>query len=480
MKITEDYIRQFAGQSSALSNGKKLSLGGKFESLYKSPDGSLVFGACKGSGKTPYQCSVDFSDAGNPIARCSCPSRQIPCKHAIGLLFCMEQDMPFAEHEIPDDVASKRAKLQARAEKKEKAVSEEPAQMTKTKASAAAKKYRAQREGLEQAEKMLHNIITAGLHSLDAANCRLIAAQVKELGNYYIPGVQASFSDLLLLAAEAQKEQSYVPIIEQTNYIHTLLQKGEEYLACKETDFEAFPELGNSAKRAMLHSRIEEQLGYAWKLSELKEEGLSRDGDSLLQLAFRCVDDRGKLQWVDEGIWQSLSDGRIFRSHNYRPYRANKYIKSDDSFFGVQQAQPLYIYPGEENPRVRWESAVPREASDQDRIRAISFAKDDFAAIIKLVRNQIKDPLADKTPIYSLKVTAIHTGEDGWMSVTDERGTRILLRPEQFGDMLSRASAQQVAGSALICRFEQDVSSNLLFAVPLALLTSSAVLRFYY
>lgn len=480
MRITEDFIRQLAGQSSALSNGKQLCQSGKFEALYKSSDGSLIFGTCKGSGKTPYHCSVDFSDVGNPIARCSCPSRQIPCKHSIGLLYCMEQGKTFVEQEIPDDVASKRTKLQARAEKKEKSEPKAPAQMTKAKASAAAKKCRAQRDGLEQAGKMLHNIVTAGLHSLDAPSCRLMNAQVKELGNYYIPGVQAAFSELLLLAAQAQKGQNYIPVIEQANYLHTLLQKGEEYLAFKQADFEAFPQLGESAKQAMLHSRIEEQLGYAWKLSELEEEGLSRREESLLQVSFRCVEDQSKAQWVDEGVWLSLQDGRILRTCNYRPYRAAKFIKAEDSCFSIQQAQPLYIYPGEENPRVRWESAIPRSVNEQDLIQAISFAKEDFSAVIKLVRNQIKSPLADKTPIYALKVGTIHTGADGWLSVLDEHGTRILLRPEQFGQLLGHANGQQVAGGALVCRFEQDMSSNLLYAVPLALVTKRAVQRFYY
>lgn len=43
----------------------------------------LVWGKCQGSGKTPYQVSVDLTD---PAFRCSCPSRKFPCKHALALL----------------------------------------------------------------------------------------------------------------------------------------------------------------------------------------------------------------------------------------------------------------------------------------------------------------------------------------------------------------------------------------------------------
>ena len=43
----------------------------------------LVWGKCQGSGKTPYQVSVDLT---GPAFRCTCPSRKFPCKHALALL----------------------------------------------------------------------------------------------------------------------------------------------------------------------------------------------------------------------------------------------------------------------------------------------------------------------------------------------------------------------------------------------------------
>ena len=43
----------------------------------------LVWGKCQGSGRTPYQVSVDLA---GPAFRCSCPSRKFPCKHALALL----------------------------------------------------------------------------------------------------------------------------------------------------------------------------------------------------------------------------------------------------------------------------------------------------------------------------------------------------------------------------------------------------------
>jgi hypothetical protein len=44
---------------------------------------AAVWGLCQGSGKAPYRVMVDLD---GPAYKCSCPSRKIPCKHALGLL----------------------------------------------------------------------------------------------------------------------------------------------------------------------------------------------------------------------------------------------------------------------------------------------------------------------------------------------------------------------------------------------------------
>ena len=44
---------------------------------------TLLWGKCQGSGKTPYQVSIDLTA---PAFRCSCPSRKFPCKHGLALL----------------------------------------------------------------------------------------------------------------------------------------------------------------------------------------------------------------------------------------------------------------------------------------------------------------------------------------------------------------------------------------------------------
>jgi hypothetical protein len=44
--------------------------------------GLVVWGLCAGSGQQPYQVILDLA---GPACKCSCPSRKIPCKHALAL-----------------------------------------------------------------------------------------------------------------------------------------------------------------------------------------------------------------------------------------------------------------------------------------------------------------------------------------------------------------------------------------------------------
>jgi hypothetical protein len=49
-----------------------------------SAEQAALWGECQGSAAAPYRTAVDLSD--RPAYKCSCPSRKLPCKHALGLL----------------------------------------------------------------------------------------------------------------------------------------------------------------------------------------------------------------------------------------------------------------------------------------------------------------------------------------------------------------------------------------------------------
>ena len=97
--------RTLAHNPAAAENGRKLSKKGSFSAHRRTADNSLYWAECAGSGKNPYRVSIDFTNADAPTCRCSCPSRQFPCKHALGLMFELLAEKPFEAAEIPQDIA---------------------------------------------------------------------------------------------------------------------------------------------------------------------------------------------------------------------------------------------------------------------------------------------------------------------------------------------------------------------------------------
>src|SRR4051812_37760094 len=85
--IDGSYVDSVAPNAEAMKNGRALLTKGKFVARHIDGEQTLLFGECQGSGKEPYRCSCDFFRADQPTYRCSCPSRQFPCKHCVGLLY---------------------------------------------------------------------------------------------------------------------------------------------------------------------------------------------------------------------------------------------------------------------------------------------------------------------------------------------------------------------------------------------------------
>ena len=480
MEITQRKIDELAPNADAAKNGRGLVAKGKFSNLHISPDRNLIWGECAGSGKNPYYCSADYVDENNPVFRCNCPSRQFPCKHAIGLLCAYEKNSgSFIQADIPDDIMQKREKIEKRQEKKaeEKAsIKEKADKPKKINTSAFIKKADAQLGGIELANKLLYEIVQTGLSSLDAKMIKTLQGQVKELGNYYINGIQAAFNDFFLEFSEV-KGENYTIVIDRLNYISALLKKSADYLNKRKEEPEATPELD---------SAIEEQIGYVWKLTELMQYDLYEENAELLQLSYNSFDNSARKEFVDEGIWINMKSGRIYKTKNYRPYRAAKYIKEDNTRFDVLQLKELFVYPGDRNPRVRWETdaVVTRTINVADLQKIYDFAADNYQEMLKSVKNTIKNPLMDKNPVVLIKINKVFMNGEN-LVVEDAQGNRLTLHdlPEQ--NVASAVNLQAFLPAipektALAVMINNDVSTGLLYAQPLCLLTPEKIIRLLY
>ena len=468
--------------AAAIKNGRDLARKNSFILLCRSEDDTLLYGDCLGSGSDPYRCSVDFIKPEAPTFRCTCPSRQFPCKHLLGLMYAYVSGKTFTPTATPQDIADKRDKAEKREEKKEvSAEGSEPEQQTprkrQTNASALKKKIAAQLEGIELADKLLAGLTQSGLGGVDKKTVQTLGDQVKQLGNYFIPGIQMSFRALLLeLNADQEREAMYTGVIPHLITLHALLKKSREvfnrtfkYARSNPYRYRNYPRRSNRTCLAT---------------GGASGSRLNRARCRAAAAFFRSYTDLSREEFVDEGHWIQLRNGRIHVTRTYRPYRAAKYIKEEDSFYQVAQSKELYVYPGELNARVRWEDITFRQSLQQDYATALGQAHRSFADVAKLVKNQIKNPLSDKHPIMLLAYRGIVT-VDGQYALVDEQNKQIPLGDiPRLGygtmHMLPLLKDEDLRNGAMLVMFQQDFERNRLTAQPLSIVTTQGVIRLMY
>jgi hypothetical protein len=144
-------------------------------------EGELVWGRYFGSGATAYQTIVDLSE---PAFRCSCPSRKVPCKHALGLLLRWAEGA-VGPGDPPDwvlDWTATRAK-RARRPPREGSAGPNPATVAR----------RAERiaGGLEELDRWLDDQVRAGVAGLTTAGYGPFDALAARLVDAQAPGTAA-------------------------------------------------------------------------------------------------------------------------------------------------------------------------------------------------------------------------------------------------------------------------------------------------
>lgn len=487
--ITEQLILSLAPNPAAAANGKKISKSGSFQKLYRSADDTLFMGECKGSGKNPYITSADYIDPDRPVFRCSCPSRQFPCKHALGLLYEMMSDKKFEICEIPEDIQRKRGKLAAKSEpakapeemtpeelekaEKKKAAAEKSARSSKK------KKLQKQLEGLDLVEKAVKDLISAGLGTMGGASLPTYQNLSKQLGDYYLNGPQRLFNRLMIEITEFQKDNleiHYDNAIDAIEKLYSLIKKSREYINKKiESD-----DISND------DTILYEELGGNWKLSELESLGKCKKNARMAQLAFWVTFDEARKEYIDTGAWCDLDDGNIYLTKNFRPLKSLKYVKAEDSIFGAADIPSMAIYPGDTNPRVRWDGCSIRElgADDYDKLR--SHAIPSVAAELKTIKNKLQNAMASPILYKLAAFSKIGKCADG-VTLRTKSGDTILLEdfPElepTVGRLEILPNAKLTENGVVLCGFWYNGEKRRISAQPLCIIpdNENSVIRLLY
>ena len=481
MKITEQYILLQAPNAAAATNGRNLSRKGSFLGHGRNADSNVYWAECAGSGKNPYRTSIDFSISESaPTCRCSCPSRQFPCKHALGLMYEIMADKPFEAGEIPADLAEKKAKQEARAAKKEEKESQ-PAKAKKTNTSVQKKKIAKQLEGLDQAEKLVDELLTSGIGTLSGTSAQAFEKVAKELGNYYLTGPQNAFTRIALEVRKIQQNpegasEHYAEALRILISLHATIKKARVFLNSK-------LEAGNySAEDSVLY----EALGGIWRLEDLRAIGSYRENARLIQLSFDVSYDEAKKEYVERGFWLDLDQGSIGQTLNYRPVKALKYVKADDSCFDVLEIPVLYEYPGELNKRIRWDGCSTRAATPEEMQKLPRLAVSGIAEAVKTAKGQMKNTLLPKFIPSLIPVGQIGIVGDNAV-LEDPAGSRIVLR-DRREDGPDHTSVQRLktlpmdipVGSAVFGLVFYDAADHRICLHPYSIVTPDRIIRLQY
>lgn len=483
IQLTEDYVKSTAFNDSAFSNAKKLASGGKIVNTHMTKEGDLIFGECLGSGKSNYVTSVDFVNEAEPVFRCSCPSRQIPCKHASGLLYAYYlRPEVFSVADIPEDILSKREKIEKRAEKK-KVEQDKP---KKVNVSAFVKKMKTQLEGIGLIEQFISESLNTGLASLPLNQVKNYQKElVKELGNYYIPSYQGKVEVILHTLEEAvtneteEKEIYLKKALREMSRLMVLIKKSKQTLneyieAKKAVDADA--------------ADIFTKMGYVWKLDELKQLGFVKENRQLIQLGFYQYDDEEEKAIVDVGYYVDLEEAPVYKTLNIRPYNLLKRLKAEDTAFEAVQIEAYGVYPGEMNKRIRWEGCTTAPVTKEMLEKIREKAQSDFKAVLKAVKNQLKDPLADEHPAILLKYKAlrVYKDEEGnkHFGLVDEMGETILVgevchmnMPKTLCCIQYILGKEELEDNVMLGVFEYQAETNRLVMQPISVITPLEIKR---
>lgn len=481
MKITEQFILLQAPNAAAASNGRKLSQSGKFQARGQNADANIYWAECAGSGKNPYRTSIDFSISESaPTSRCSCPSRQFPCKHALGLMYEILAQKPFEVGEIPADLAEKKAKQAARASKKEEKESQ-PEKPKKANTSAQKKKIAKQLEGLDLAQKLVDDLLTSGIGTLAGTSAQSFEKVAKDLGNYYLTGPQNTFTSIALEVRKIQQdpekaEEHYAEALRLLILLHATIKKSRVFLNQK-------LEAGNFTSE---DSILYEAMGGIWRLEDLKAIGSFRENAKLVQLSFDVSYDEAKREYIERGFWLDLDTGTISQTLNYRPLKALKYVKADDSCFDVLEVPVLYEYPGDLNRRIRWDGCSTRSITSEEHKKLPTLAAAGIAEVVKLAKGQMKNTLLPKFIPAMIPIGKIGMVKSS-VVLEDPTGNRIVLR-DRKEDGADHTSVRHILtlpeeikiGTALFGLVFYDAQDHRICVHPYSIVTPDAIIRLQY
>ena len=215
MLFTDEQIIGLAANANAVKAANKLTIPSKWNVL--GANEKAIWGEIQGSGKSSYYVQVDRQDI---AYKCSCPSRQFPCKHGIALLLLTNRaGDAFNETTAPDWVTEWIDKRNQKSEAK-------PVKTTTKKSTSKApeKRLKSVQQGAQDIEQWLNDIARVGILQLpnipksefDQIAARMVDAKATGLAHFIRQLQQLNFTNSLKWQQEAVRITSKLYLLLQT------------------------------------------------------------------------------------------------------------------------------------------------------------------------------------------------------------------------------------------------------------------------
>ncbi|MEO1513521.1 MAG: SWIM zinc finger family protein [Bacteroidota bacterium] len=217
MNWTTEYILGLAPNASSAQRGEKLATSRKWLEL--NGNTRILWGLCQGSGKTPYKTQIDLH---GPAYKCSCPSRQFPCKHAIGLLliYANQSDAFRISEDYPDWVRTWLERRDAAKDSTPPAVPAAPEEAAPNKAME--KRLLQMAGGLEDLETWLSDLVRQGMAESEKQTAEFWESFASRMVDTKLGGIGGRIRQLAELPHSSKEWPS--------DMLHAL---GELYMVCK-------------------------------------------------------------------------------------------------------------------------------------------------------------------------------------------------------------------------------------------------------
>ncbi|MNV27607.1 hypothetical protein D3C71_1187620 [compost metagenome] len=126
-----------------------------------------------------------------------------------------------------------------------------------------------------------------------------------------------------------------------------------------------------------------------------------------------------------------------------------------------------------------------RPLTNQDVEWIVSKAVHSYSDCFKQIKNQLKNPLADKNPVLLLHVNKISKSQQDQFVITDESGQHLVLDQivaleQDTLALLQYFTLEELSDTTMLLMFEHQLDTGRLKAQPLTLIKGMEMIRLLY